>query len=738
MKHETKTGHSFGAFAGVYTPAILTIIGVVMYLRFGWVLGQAGLAGTLAIVTISSAVTFTTALSIGSLATNMQIKGGGAYYMVSRSLGIETGMAVGVPLFLSQAVSIAFYTAGFTEAFVNAVPAPDGWAWDPKLVGSATLAILAAMSFFSADLALKAQFFIMAAIAVSLVSFFAGGPPEASALANSAGAAATTERLGFWSVLAVFFPAVTGMLSGLGMSGDLKNPARAIPLGVIGAVVTGYVVYMAVPVALDRFAGGCEDALLADPMVFQKCSAWEPAILAGVWAASLSSALGALLAAPRVLQAISQDKAAPRLFGRGWGRANEPRAAAVLTAAIAAAGLWEGEIDSLAPVLTMFNLTVYGLLNVCASAEELMGNPSWRPAFRVPWYVSAAGAFGCFALMFMIDAGATFVAAGCIVALFVYARSRKINSGWNDIRRGLRLYGVRSFLLKLASKPVDERNWRPNLLVFGGAGESERHLVKLAGEISRNRGFITFAHVIPRRLWSPERAANLAAAMTEFAAGCGVEAFARIHPGDSQWDGMSTLAESFGFGPLAPNTIVAGCPAGREAQTGFARVAATVAANRKNLVLAVDPGSAQPPQERRAIDVWWRGGSANAQFMLALATLVRSSRPWRKARLRLCRAVAPGEKEGHARQELESFIAESRVDAEAVIAPAGGSGLAETVRTVSRDSALVFFGLRKPLADEPPESWAAHLDETRRNASGLAFVVLSLACEPVDFRAIFR
>ena len=732
-RRETKTGHGFGTFAGVYTPAILTIIGVVMYLRFGWVLGQTGLAGTLAIVTMSSAVTFLTALSIAALATNMQVKGGGAYYMVSRSLGLEAGAAVGVPLFLSQAISVAFYVAGFVEAFTGAVPWAAGW--NPRIAGMAVLAALAALSFFSAGLALKAQFFIMAAIAASLVSFFLGGPPEASAVAEAA--ARTVPRMGFWGVLAVFFPAVTGMLSGLGMSGDLKNPARSLPLGIVGSVVTGYAIYMAVPVALDAFAGGSPE-VLSDPMIMQKCARWAPAVLAGVWAASLSSALGALLAAPRVLQAIAQDKAAPRVFARGWGDANEPRAAAALVFAIAAAALAAGDIDVLAPVLTMFNLTVYGLLNVCAGAEELMGNPSWRPEFRVPWYVSAAGAFACFALMFMIDAGATFAAAGCIAAIFAFIRARKLNSGWNDIRRGLRMYAARSALLKTAGSAGDERNWRPNLLVFGGAGDGERHLVELAGDISRNRGFLTFAHVVPRKAWTPGRAEAMAAAMREHAASCGAEAFVRIQPGDTQWSGMRALVESFGFGPLVPDTVVAGYPDSPEALPELASVLALAARNGKNAVVAPDPEDGAPPPGRRTVDIWWRGRQGNAPFMLALATLMRGARQWRKSRLRLCRAVGPGEKPESARLEMESFLQDARISAEVTIVETDGRTAQETIRSVSAGSALVFMGLRTPAPDEPPESWAAHLAEMRENARGLHRTVFALASSSLDFRAIFR
>ena len=180
-----KKGYAFGTFKGVYTPSVLTIFGVIMYLRFGWVLGNVGLAGTLLIVTIATAITFFTGLSISAMATNMKVGGGGAYYIISRSLGLEAGAAIGLPLFFARAFGVAFYIAGFTEALLtltNPFPMLDP-AITAKIISAGTLTLLTALAYFSADLALKVQFGIFAAIGASLVSFFMGNPsPEALSL----------------------------------------------------------------------------------------------------------------------------------------------------------------------------------------------------------------------------------------------------------------------------------------------------------------------------------------------------------------------------------------------------------------------------------------------------------------------------------------------------------------------------------------------------------------------------
>ena len=142
-----------GTFGGVFTPSILTILGVIMYLRFGWVVGNVGLIGTLLIVTISVSITFLTALSVASIATDQRVRGGGAYYMISRSLGIEVGGAVGIPLFIALALSVALYTVGFAESLVSVFPSLDF-----KAVGLFTTILIAALALISAKIAIRAQY----------------------------------------------------------------------------------------------------------------------------------------------------------------------------------------------------------------------------------------------------------------------------------------------------------------------------------------------------------------------------------------------------------------------------------------------------------------------------------------------------------------------------------------------------------------------------------------------------
>ena len=720
------SGYGFGTFQGVFTPSILTIIGVVMYLRFGWMLGNVGLATSLLIVTMGSSITLLTGLSISALATNMRVKGGGAYFILSRSLGLEAGAALGIPLALSQAVSVSFYVSGFAEALVNSsLPVVSGW--DPRVVGLATLSALALVSTLSADLALKSQYFIMAAIAASLVSFFLGSAPAVDAAA----AAAAPPPIGFWAVFAVFFPAVTGILSGLGMSGDLKDPGRSIPKGTIAAVLVGYAIYMAVPVALSLMVPDAA-ALRADTMILQKCARWQTPVLLGVWAATLSSAVGSFLVAPRVMQALSRDRLLPPLFGRGFGAADDPRLAAVFCFAVAALGVWLGDINAIAPVLTLFNLSTYGLLNFCAAVEEAMAVPSWRPTFRVKPFFSFLGFAGCLAVMFMISPGWTFVALVCEASIFWVVKRRALKAQWGDMRTGL--YGelVRHALPHIADTRHAERNWRPNLLVLVQLPAQDGRLASLAQAVSGGRCLVTLASVLPEGFSGAGREAELRDSILRASEGRGPVSGVKLIRAADDWAGMSEMVRTYGFGPIVPNTVVLGAPAaGKMAK--FARFARLSAELGRNMLVVAGEGSS--PQAG-VVDIWWRGGGSNGGFMLALACLMHRNGAASAGRLRVNMIVHRRTPE-EAAAELSRFLRDARVDAETRVFDSSGRPFAEIIGEHSGDAAMSFIGLRSPGDGEDDASYGEYFAHLCGSLGGVPQPVFALAAESVDFRRIF-
>ena len=229
----------FGTFEGVFLPTFLAILGVIMYLRLGWVVGQAGLKGALLIITLSNVITLCTGLSIASIATNMRIGAGGAYAIISKSLGYQIGGAIGIPLYFAQAISVAFYITGFSECWVSFFPSHNF-----VLISVICWGILLTVSYLSTKLAFMLQYGILAIIGFSLVSAFMGEPMTAGLPLFSEG----LREFDFWHVFAIFFPAVTGFTAGVAMSGDLKNPRKDIPFGTLTAIIVGFIIYIGLAV----------------------------------------------------------------------------------------------------------------------------------------------------------------------------------------------------------------------------------------------------------------------------------------------------------------------------------------------------------------------------------------------------------------------------------------------------------------------------------------------------------
>ena len=735
MKRAKETsGYGFGTFQGVFTPSILTIIGVVMYLRFGWMLGNVGLPTSLAIVTIGSAITLLTGLSISALATNMRMKGGGAYYMLSRSFGVEAGAAMGLPLALAQAIGVSFYIAGFSEALVNS-SLPFVGSWDPRYVGFATLAVLAVVSTVSADIALKSQYFIMGAIAFSLVSFFMGSPissPQPIAAEN------VPPDLGFWPVFAVFFPAVTGILSGVGMSGDLKNPARSIPFGTIAAVLTGYAIYMAIPIFLSHYV--TDGAILkTDSMVFTKCARWAFPILLGVWAATLSSAVGSFLCAPRVFQALARDRIMPRIFARGWGATDDPRFGSLCCFAIAAVCLWFGDINAIAPVLTMFNLSTYALLNLSAALESAMGNPSWRPTFKVKAPLSFMGFVMCVIAMFMISPGWTFVALGCEGLIFWIVKRRALNARWGDMRTGLWVAVARAAMFKLDGMKNDLRNWRPDVLAFVELPPKSPDVIDLAHAISGRRGMVTLASVVPKAAGSHERVGELTEILRATAEKRRLLAFPRVYASDDPFGTMRKLVDAYGFGPFVPDTVLVGVPVKEPQLMAISELAAYAAERRRSVVFVRERQDAEKPVKKTdRIDVWWRGRNQNGPFMLALASLMVQSAE-RRTRIRLCQIAEKGADAAESERNLREFLRTSRVEADVLVkeCPTSRSPLS-MISKESADARNTFIGLRSPRPGETPDSYADYFRQMREDTASLPSALFALAAESINFKRIYR
>ena len=755
LKDSSDLSRKFGTFKGVFTPSILTILGVIMFLRMGWVLGHAGLIGTLVIVTIGSGITFLTALSISATATNMRVGGGGAYYMISRSLGVEAGAAVGLPLYLAQSFGIAFYLAGFSESLNALIPSLP--VVGISLVG---LVLLSLLAWLSADLALKMQFFILTMIMLALVSYFSGGLPESLPDPDPA---ALAEKVGFWTVFAVFFPAVTGIEAGLSMSGDLKNPAKALPWGTLAAVVSGYFVYLAIPVFMYR--GMSPEVLKSHSLIMKDMARWGELIMLGVWGASLSSALGALLGAPRTLQALARDRVVPRVLGKGEGSDDAPRIATLVTFFVALIAILLGDLNTIAPVLSMFFLTSYGMLNFSAAIEGLIANPSWRPEFKTPWYISVAGAFGCFAVMFMIDPGATIISLCLTFGVYYIMQKRKMTAYWGDMRRGILAYLAKFSTERLSRLPMNTKSWRPNVLVLSGAPSRRWYLVELGHAIASRSGFLTVSSILPEGSHAENRIVETQSSVEEYLKNRNVPAFVRISVSSDIQKGMLSLIRDYGLGPITPNTVILGETENPEHFLTFTETLIRTYQLKRNLVVVRVPehylgtrnGQHEPEDlknlnfyfsgnHNKQIDVWWGRQRNNAGLSLALGYLLQMSPSWEGASLNL-RSITTDPEEVTAGEELlQGLISESRLDAKPsmYLHQDPEVSIFSRIAKESHESGFVFLGMLPPDIEKfksDPETvikeYASYYKNILDQTADFPPVGMVMAAEDLDFHKIF-
>lgn len=710
-------------FGGVFTPSILTILGVIMYLRFGWVVGNVGLIGTLLIVTISTLITFLTALSIAAIATDQRVRIGGAYYMISRSLGIESGGAIGIPLYLAQGLSVALYTVGFAESVVGVFPALDF-----KMVGIVTTIAVAILALVSAKAAIRAQYFIMFGIALSLLSLVFGSPIEQSSIEMWGAADRNSE--GFWTVFAVFFPAVTGIMAGVNMSGDLKNPAKSIPRGTFWAIGVGYVIYMALPIILANRADAL--TLIEDPLIMRKMSYWGDAILIGVWGATLSSAVGSILGAPRVLQALARDGVLPRWLrwlGRGDGEDDSPRVGTMLTLGLALLAVWFGNLNIIAPVLTMFFLTTYGVLNITAGIERLLNSPSFRPKFKVHWIFSLLGAVGCIAVMFLINALATGIAFLFVVIIFIWLERRELEAAWGDVRNGIWMAITRAGLMRI-SVGKEAKTWRPHPLVLSGAPTRRWHLIDFASSLTHNRGILTIATVLTSNNISAERKNNMENNIRDFLAKRSIQGLVRVTTAPDAFEGSERLVDSYGLGALVPNTVILGDSENLEIRDRYCQMIANFHRQQRN-VIVVHENEAKGYGERRRIDIWWGGLQGNGGLMMILAYLLQSSRSWWDAEVYIKMVVTDEKAADDARQNLMGIIDKIRTGAKPEVLISNGRSFREILHESSQDADLVFLGIA-----EPDENFTGYYQTVQNRLKDLPTTIMVLAAEEVSFGEI--
>jgi len=704
----------FGTFLGVFTPSVLTILGVMMYLRFGWVLGNLGLPLTLLTVLLASTITFITGLSASAISTNMKVGIGGEYYMISRSLGIQLGGAIGIPLFLCRTFSLTLYAFGLAESIAPFWPVE--WGVPPVQLMAALIIIFAtAVAGKSANLSLKMQIPIMVAVGLSVIALFTGvlsGGFQAPEMVPNYHRSAPE---GFWFVFAVFFPAVTGFSAGIGMSGDLKDSKKSIPKGTLLAIATGTLIYLLILIALSvtsKVDGATMARIDTTALPIWSKVAFLGMVLVypGLWGAILSSAFGSILGGPRVLQALSLDKIAPKILGR-TSKTGQPTIATWVTGGIALLAVGLGDLNAVGRWVTVFFLTLYIAINLAAVVEKLVGDLSYRPTIKVHWIISLFGCIGAGIVMFLINPIACVIAISVEIAIYWYLKRTALKSSWGDVRAGLWSSIARIALIKLKEKHSTARNWRPNILLFSSNPSRLMKLTRIANWFSQNKGIVTVCRTLVGDIRTMDvDTLEIQQKMEEEFANKKITAFPEAYIVPDFEEGIIGIIQANGLAGMQSNTVMFGWTNGTDRIQRLLRIVRIVSKMKQNSILAYVPET-EKLSTHNCIDVWWRGMQKNGDMMLLLAHLLNLNTEWRQAKLRLRTIVSTEDERNPMIEKLKSLIAESRISAKCdVIIKKEDENVIDKMHNSSEDADIVFLGLALPEKNSE-EEYAENLDK---------------------------
>ncbi len=727
--HEEKK-QGFGTFIGVFVPSILMVFGVIIFLRLGLIVGQAGLSTTLILITFATLIAFVTTLSMASISTNIEVGKGGVYYLLSRSMGIEVGSAIGLPLYLKQCLSIAFCVIGFAESLHDLIPQ-----WSIISIGIGTLLILTLLAYFSLSGALKVQLVIFVTLIASLASLFLGGSEmlPAEAAENTL---VPFQKLGFWTLFAIFFPAMTGIESSVSLSGDLRNPGRSLPLGTISALLVAYAIYMLIACFLVQNAS--LEMLATNPFIMQALAKVPALIILGIWGATISSALGGLLGAPRTLQALADDGVVPRIFGRNFGKMQEPRLATLTTCIISLGGIYFGSVNLIAPLLTMICLICYAVLNFSASVETLMANPSWRPRFRIHWSISFFGGALCLVAMMMIDSGYALVATAFVFLLYFIAQRRQLQSSWNDIREGILLYFSRFAVYRLALSESISKSWRPHFLVF--AKENDGFLLQFSQAVNQSKGFFTMASFVTTPLKSESEKKEIQKDIIKKLQAQKIQAFVEISYAEEIYLSMNQMIESYGLGPLKPNTIICGIHKKDDLKNLACVINKAYQRNCNMVILNSQNDCLESKLVGGDLHLWWHPyHKENGDLMLVLAYMLTRNSLWKKAKVCLKVLV---DSELHRQHAFDQFQELSRIrrlplNIEILVAANPTQDYLKYISSFSKSASVVFLSLAPPSVERSIEDYHTYLKSMVNFSQEFPSVALVLSSKSTPLNDIF-
>jgi len=653
----------FGTFGGVFTPTLLTILGVIMFVREGWIIGNAGLLGGLLIIVVGFGITLCTALAMSSIATNIRIGAGGAYAVIAQSLGLEVGGSVGIPRYLSQALAVTMYIFGFREGWLYMFPGHPA-----LLVDICTFAVLYGIAYVSADFAIRVQYLIMVVIGGSLVSIAAAaatgsmqyGLGEIQLWGDFVGTPENpAEPQSFWIVFAVFFPATTGIMAGANMSGDLKDPKRSIPVGTLAAIGVAFLIYVVLAIWLARSA--TPEELTNSYYVMMEKAYWPSAVLAGLLGATFSSALASLVGSGRILQAMGAHQVVPASNWLAHRAPNgEPRHAMMVTGGLVFTSLLVRDLNAIAPLITMFFLVTYAMICAAVLIEQSLDLVSFRPRLRIPLWVSFLGLLGSLLAMFIINPTVSFIALVVTLGVYAVLVRRHLDAPFEDVRSGLFVALAEWAAKQVTELPtMQERAWKPNLLVPVESPSDLRGTFLTIQDLTSPQGSVKIVGLPSND--NIDSLQDRIDTLTHAFRDRGVFASATVIDAGGFADGLRAGMQALRGAFFRPNVVFLRMPEAEAREVDYRHIIRE--ADREavgTLLYAPHPRAALG--QRQTINVWihdrspdWRIALEIGNLDLALLSGYKLSQNW-NAQLRLVTALRDPEEEAKARDFLEKLI----------------------------------------------------------------------------------
>ena len=699
----------------VYFTAISTILGAVLFLRFGAATGTLGFFGAIFIVILGHLITIPTALAISEIATNTRVEGGGEYFIISRSFGLKIGSTIGIALYFSQAISVAFYIVAFAESFeyvFSWIAANMGFSLPRQIVSIPALGILAYIIMSKgSSLGMKMLYIVNGILLITLLFFFLGKPIEAGEdvvriPGNNFG---FFNGNSFFVMFAICFPAFTGMTAGVGLSGDLRNPGKSIPVGTMAATITGFIVYILVVWKLSVSAFQID--LIESQLIMSKIAIGGAIIIPlGLAACTFSSAMGSFMVAPRTLQALAMDKSFPLrklnfFLAKGKGDSREPYNASIITIIIAFVFVLMGSVDTVAQIISMFFLITYGTLCLISFLNHFGSPPSYRPRFKSRWYLSLGGFLLSVWVMFMINPLYTIFSYIIIILIYLFVEHyNKEQKGLVNIFKGalFQLNRQLQVYMQKHQSSMDTEEWRPAVICISPNSFEREKVLDLMRWISHQHGFGTYFHFIEgyysrqTQTESQEILKQLVNNMKERASTLYIDTM--ISP--SYTSAIAQVIQSPSISGMENNMIM--FEYNKNHPEELKRILENV-----NLVRAGDfdicifENSVTPIKYRNGIHVWIRNtDEKNANLMILLGYIIMANPDWKKSYIKIFNICSAGQSE-EMKQDLETRIDAGRLPITLtnieIITLTDNKTIGEVVTEHSKDAGLTIIGFREEI-----------------------------------------